>query len=303
MLAKIASLSRKVAHLSLVLGVASLSAGLFLSFLPLSARADTLAQGEGNCGTGWVAKDEAAPYEYNGDQIITSVKIKAGTQCFTYHNNTTDSCYSVTGLGTTHVQAENVTTSSECKQISHVEFYSDSPPTPTNTPVTPSATPTNTPTFTATSTNTPTATATATNTPTPTATATNTPTPTATSTGTIVPPTPTSTGTLVPPTPTSTGTLVPPTATPTGTPPSPTPTNVVLPPEPTATPTTPATLPPPSAPTEGSRPPALVPVTGIDSADLAVAAAAYQRLLLNLGVGLLGFALVLYGVGSKLKKL
>jgi hypothetical protein len=163
-------------------------------------------------------------------------------------------------------------------------------PTPTETDVPPTNTPTptevpltNTPTSTEEPpTNTPTATPTGpTNTPTvtptgPTPTPTNTQTPTATATSTA---TPTSTAT-------STST---PTPTPSGTP-------IVGPPTTQAPPG--ANTPIPQPPQSGT-PGEFIPVTGID---LGGSSAFNARLLQNLGLGLVGLALVLHGISLRSKR-
>ena len=99
-------------------------------------------QGEGNCGTDWIAKDESAPFVYDGDQIITKVAIKASTECtvFNYDGGSSirmGKCYVVTGLGTTHVKVAMAVNAPrpECHDISHVEFYAgEIPPTNTRAP-------------------------------------------------------------------------------------------------------------------------------------------------------------------------
>lgn len=130
--------------------------------------------------------------------------------------------------------------------------------------------------------------------------------PTQTPTGTYTPPTATPTSTSLPPTPTLTPTY---TATPTDTPPGPT----VLPPNPTPTPTAdtppgngdptpPPTLPPPAPPVETTQPPVLIPVTGADLSQPMAKdpthsdASMLPGLLINIGVALLGFGLVMIGV-------
>ena len=61
-------------------------------------------QGQGDCGVGYVEKIESAPFEYDGDQIITKVFVKSGTNCFALTvANPGDGCYLAVGLGTTHV--------------------------------------------------------------------------------------------------------------------------------------------------------------------------------------------------------
>ncbi|MDX1437124.1 MAG: hypothetical protein R3335_09950 [Anaerolineales bacterium] len=155
------------------------------------------------------------------------------------------------------------------------------PPTFTATPEEPTSTPTPTielPTDTPTPTETPTETPTDTPTVTPTG---PTDTPTVTPTGPTDTPTPTPTGPTDTPTPTVTET--------------PTPTNTPMgpPPEPTTVTPTPTTIQPPP-PGEGDE--EFVPVTGID---LTGGAALNFRLLQNVGIGLIGLALVLHGISIR----
>jgi hypothetical protein len=139
---------------------------------------DQPMQGQGNCGVGYVDKVESAPFEYDGDQIITKVFVKSSTNCFNLSvNNPSDGCYTASGLGTTHVKVSRTgEASNECQEISHVEFYAGIINTPTGTP-TSTVTPTATQTATQVEENTPTATVTptATDPPTETPTVTGTP--------------------------------------------------------------------------------------------------------------------------------
>jgi hypothetical protein len=153
---------------------------------------------------------------------------------------------------------------------------------------------------------------------------TNTPAPTdvpATPTATEVPATPTATlpGAILPPLPSPTNTLqptvtseTPPTVTPTGNvqPPGPgadqptptaTATDKSQPPGRRRTPTPPPTLAPPSAPTGGTQPAALIPNTGAELVVLDVRSGLPYQVLLKLGVGLLGLALILHGISKKIK--
>jgi hypothetical protein len=214
-------------------------------------------------------------------------------------------------------------------------------PEPTDTPTAtatftftpdPTDTPTATATFTSTPvpTDTPTATFTPTFTPDPTDTPTFTPSPTPEDpTPTPVDPSPTPedpTPTPVEPSPTPedpTPTPVDPSPTPeeptptntvppspiidTPTPteeqpqPSPEPTSTEPPPEPpaaTATSTTPPTLAPPPQP---ATTPVLIPVTGVDFSGVN-SLVLLQQLFINLGIGLLGLALVFHGISHKLNK-
>lgn len=173
---------------------------------------------------------------------ITQVCVKASTDHVKYTSDTSDECYTITGIGTGSVTVERTgTPSPSCQEISHIDVYYETPPTPTITPTPteePSPTPTPTPTeeLTPTPISNPAPTPTSTQSPTPTPEEENeggnngginivvigsqptlTPTPTVTPTPT---PTPTATPTITPaatatPTPTVTST---PTSTPTPTP-------------------------------------------------------------------------------------
>jgi hypothetical protein len=99
---------------------------LALFVIPIAVK----AQGQGNCGTDWIAKDENAPFVYDGDQIITKIIIKASTDCFGYtykgRSMILTECYNISGLGTTRVKVSDAPDApSECRAISHVEFYAN----------------------------------------------------------------------------------------------------------------------------------------------------------------------------------
>jgi hypothetical protein len=84
--------------------------------------------------------------------------------------------------------------------------------------------------------------------------------------------------------------------------PSPEPTSTEPPPGPpaaTATSTTPPTLAPPPQP---ATTPVLIPVTGLDLNGVNSQLLMLQQLFINLGIGLLGLALVSYGISQKLNK-
>lgn len=276
---------RKLAHLGYGLGVASLVLAFLLAGViqPALLTSPAMAQGKGNCGSGYVEKlDGPGTVVYSGNQIIDYVIIKAGSQvqgdaCYKFTSNGNDGCYSVSGLGTNTVTVTKIGDGPNCKDISHVEFYvKPATKTPTKTPVdTATNTPTNTPTDTPTNTPTNTPTDTPTNTPTstptqPVDTPTNTPTNTPTSPVDTPTNTPTNTPTTPVDTPTNTPTNTPtsqvnppadtPTNTPTNTPvtPADTPTNtptntpIVLPPQDTATAT-------PTATRGANNPPANIP--------------------------------------------
>jgi hypothetical protein len=144
-----------VARFCYIFGASCLIVSLTLSFFQSPGAAAPVA-GKGNCDTGWVEKDEQAPFEYNGGEIITSVYVKSGENCFLLTvNNPSDGCYQATGLGSSTVSVTRIgTPGPTCQEISHVEYYAgqvDPTPTPTNTPTpipptpTPTVTPTNTP--------------------------------------------------------------------------------------------------------------------------------------------------------------
>lgn len=163
-----------------------LSLALSVGLSSLMAPKPVLSQGTGNCSEGSVFKDEQSPWEYTGDQIITRVIIKAGSQiqgeaCFVFTQDGSNGCYAVTGIGTNHVVVTEVEGGTDCKEISHVEFYADEiTPTPTETPAptdTPVPTPTETPVVTPTPGTDPTPTVTPDPTATPTQSPTATPTP------------------------------------------------------------------------------------------------------------------------------
>ena len=225
---------------------------------------------QGNCGEGYIYKDGSSPYEYNGDQNICKVTIKAGSQiqgkaCFGFKyppSNQTDGCYSVGGLGSSSVRIWGGGTSNDCKAISHVEFYvcsiTNTPPPPntdTPTPIIETDTPTpKSPT--ATNTDLPTNTPIITQTPTP-----NTSTPTDTST------------------PIGTNT--------------PTDSSIT----PTVTITPPNTLPPPSKGKTGT-PKVLLPASGIDGS-IDSKESWYIPIIFIVGLGLLFLSVRRKGVNSE----
>jgi len=109
------------------------------------------ATGSGNCGEGWIAKVNASPFSYSGDVPICKVIIKSGSQnqgdaCFSFKYpppSQSNSCYQVSGLGSTSIRASKIGDGPDCKDISHIEVYAC--PNPTNTPTTTQrATPTDT---------------------------------------------------------------------------------------------------------------------------------------------------------------
>jgi hypothetical protein len=260
-------IARRIAKFCYLFGLACFLVGLSLSLFQFAGElAAVNAQGQGNCDTGWVEKDEQAPFAYNGQDIITSVYVKSGQGCFLLTmNNPSDGCYQAAGLGTNSVSVTQIgTPGPECQVISHVEYYADQ--------VDPSPTPTDTATNTATSTNT----------------ATNTATPTETATIVVTDPVVTLTPTD---TPVPTATDPAPTQTPTDLPPTNTPTQPVT----AASPTPPPTLPPPAETPELI----LIPETGVDLSFVDID----NRILVIffLGVGFLGIGLVFQGFSIRRK--
>jgi hypothetical protein len=134
-------------------------------------------------------------------------------------------------------------------------------------------------------------------------------TPTATETTETLTATPTTSITVTPPkpspTPTITGTVLPtvlppePTDTPENPGPSLTPTSIP-PSHPTRTP--PPTLEPPTPPANTTPGPLLIPVTGADLSGGGSGTAFYSRLLLRMGIGLLGLGLVFQGIAARFSR-
>ncbi len=100
-------------------------------------------------GSQYVIDGSSTPAVPTGE-IVTGICIKAGTNSFgtdqhsglitvdgTYGNN---SCYTVSGIGTDTVTITRVFAGPTCKDISHIDFFTASAPTPT--PVPPTDTPT-----------------------------------------------------------------------------------------------------------------------------------------------------------------
>lgn len=257
-----------------------LGGGLIFAFKYALPAIEQPMQGQGNCGEGFVSKDGSAPFEYDGDQNICKVFVKSGSQgqgdaCYGFTfppASQSDGCYSVRGLGSTSVRVTGGGTSSECKEISHVEFYACPRPTDTTAP---------------TSTSTPEATDTPLPSPTSTASQTVSPpseTPTATSTSEETQETPFKFWTPTPntpgPTPSETPDTPRSTRTPTET--GPTPTWTLTPPGTTGTPT-------PGQPKRSVTPTGSVrlPQTGFMDARGDESAGAW------IGIGLLGVILLI----------
>ena len=297
-------IAKRIAKFFYFFGAACLLVGITLSLVQFAGETAAVnAQGEGNCDTGWVEKDESSPFGYSGSETIIKAIVKSGQGCFPLTiGSPSDGCYQATGLGTTSVSVIRIgTPGQECQEISHVEFYAgqvDPSPTPTNT-ATNTATPTNTATNTATPTETATIvvtdpvdtpTPTNTQTPTNTATFTATPTNTATLTATLVVTDPVVTLT---PTETSIPTATDPAAT--NTPTDPPPTNTPTQPVTATSPTPPPTLPPPADTPEL----VLIPDTGVD---LSFANFDFNNdylMVLLLGLGFVGIGLIFHGISNR----
>ncbi|QQG44476.1 MAG: hypothetical protein HYW86_00990 [Candidatus Roizmanbacteria bacterium] len=174
---------------------------LILSFLllTLTTRQSTYAAA-GGCedaqAQSITGDDNSASFDAPAGQTITKVCIKASTEHFIFTTNTSDGCYTVTGIGTGSVTATRTGSANpSCQAISHIDVYYSAvtvTPTETITPtetLTPTATPTVIPTI-------PTVIPTETTVPTATPTASSTATPNPTSTpGPTATPGPTSTPT------------------------------------------------------------------------------------------------------------
>ncbi len=307
------NLSRKAAHFSYILGIASMIVAMFLSI----AQQPATAEDGGPCGTGFEVKLEGGgPFTYttSADKVISEIIIKSGVACISFTSNGSDGCYSVSGIGTQTVTIQRVGDGSTCQEISHVLIYTriGNSPTPTKTPTnTPTNTPTDTPTNTPTDTpaNTPTDTPTNTPTDTPTNTpVTKTPdipnitptpgTPEVTETPIYTPTdVPTETPTA---TPTNTSTETPGTPDVTGTPGTPETPEVTETPGTPETPTVPdSTLPPPPSITQSGQPPLLVPVTGADLSGSWFTSSELQKLFISLGIAFFGLGLVFTGMVKK----
>jgi hypothetical protein len=89
-------------------------------------------------------RDESSPFTFTAPagQVVTDVCIKAGTQADLPAGT---GCYVVTGIGTPTVTVTRIGSGPECKEISHVDFFTGPGPTPTPPP-TPTPTPPPTPT-------------------------------------------------------------------------------------------------------------------------------------------------------------
>jgi hypothetical protein len=148
---KINNLSRKIAHFSYLLGIASMLVAMLLSIAPQPAKADDFSP----CGVGFEIKiEESGPITYTTSpgKVISEVGIKSGTGCFYFTEDGSDGCYQVFGIGTQTVNVQRIGSGSSCQAISHIIIYTTdkpkpTPPTPTDEPTpTEEPTPTDEPT-------------------------------------------------------------------------------------------------------------------------------------------------------------
>ena len=88
----------RIGKISIIFGIAFLLVGLALSMVLIPGEAAEV-NGQGNCDTGWVKKDETWPFGYNGPDTIIKVIVKSGNSCFPQTiANPNDGCYQATGL-------------------------------------------------------------------------------------------------------------------------------------------------------------------------------------------------------------
>lgn len=87
------------------------------------------ARKDGHPCRGGIEINGPGPVEYcSPDDIITSICFKAGQNVYTVHADGPVDCYDVTGIGTRCVRVTGGGTGRDCKDISHVRFYTASMP-------------------------------------------------------------------------------------------------------------------------------------------------------------------------------
>jgi hypothetical protein len=94
--------------------------------------------GLGNCDDSHDVKTDGESLVTDPNKIWVKAIIKAGSQnqgdaCFTFTQDGNDGCYAVSGLGTDTAHATKIGEGRDCKDISHVEWFSEnhsSSPTP-----------------------------------------------------------------------------------------------------------------------------------------------------------------------------
>jgi hypothetical protein len=81
-----------------------------------------------NCPTECGVRLTHGPWRYRGEEAVTDVCIKAGRRLYAFTSDGTNGCYTVVGLGTTHVTVRERREHRECNDISSVTFYHDCDP-------------------------------------------------------------------------------------------------------------------------------------------------------------------------------
>lgn len=76
--------------------------------------------------------DNFVSFSAPSGQVVTSVCVKSSTSHTTFSSNTSNGCYSISGIGTQTVTVTRVDSGSSCQEISHVDvYYATYQPTPT----------------------------------------------------------------------------------------------------------------------------------------------------------------------------
>jgi hypothetical protein len=106
------------------------------------------AQPPGHCAPGGamgkVEFEGEGPYSVSSPSgtIVTEIWIKAGNPCYHFTADANTGCYDIVGIGTNTVTVTKVDNGPDCKDVSHIEFNWETPPTATALP---SPTPEDTP--------------------------------------------------------------------------------------------------------------------------------------------------------------
>jgi hypothetical protein len=77
------------------------------------------------CPTDCGVKLDHGPWRFTGAEPVTDVCIKAGRNLYSFASDGSNGCYTVTGIGTTHVTVRERREHHECNDISSVTFYHD----------------------------------------------------------------------------------------------------------------------------------------------------------------------------------
>lgn len=132
----------------------SILIGFSVLLFILLAGTQIFAQNNTECPSG-VSTATSSPFSYSGSSTIGSVGIMPSGNGSCINISASNSCYTITGLGTQNVIVSKTGNGGDCKNIDKVTFYGAQPtntlppsptntPIPTNTPVPPTPTPTNT---------------------------------------------------------------------------------------------------------------------------------------------------------------